>query len=289
LGTPASKNLKVKMKKSLYAVIFVVVIVVVAASCKSAKKIQTAITKTKTDTTQMILVDNAHADSIKVIHDLLNKLNKNRIANFKTFSAKVKVNYRDKEGEQPELTVFIRMQKDSIIWISVNATIFSYEALRVLVTPDSVKVLNKKDKIVQLRSVNYLRELVNLPFDFYTLQDFLLGNPIYLDSNVVSYKTNEQSITLMNVGVLFKHLLSITSGNYLLLHSKLDDADPLRNRTADLTYNGYKADNGVKFATERRVSVSEKGKLDIDMDFKQFGFNEILSYPFAIPKNFKSK
>lgn len=274
------------MKKSI---VFILMIVVLLVSCKSAKKIQTAITKTKTDTTQMIIVDNAHADSVAVIHDLMMKLNSNRIASFKTFSAKVKVNYRDKEGEQPELTVFVRMQKDSLIWISVNATIFSYEALRVLITPDSVKVLNKKDKIVQLRSVNYLKELVDLPFDFYTLQDFLLGNPIYLDSNVVSYKKNPQSITLMNVGVLFKHLLSITSGDYLLLHSKLDDVDPLRNRTADLTYTGYETSNGVKFATERRVSVSEKGKLDIDMDFKQYGFNEILSYPFSIPKNFKLK
>jgi hypothetical protein len=179
------------------------------------------------------------------------------------------------------------MQKDSIIWISVNATIFSYEALRVLITPDSVKVLNRRDKIVQLRSVNYLKDLVDLPFDFYTLQDLLLGNPIYLDSNVVSYKKNEQSITLMNVGPLFKHLLSITGGDYLLLHSKLDDADPLRNRTADLTYSGYENTNGVKFATERRISVSEKGKLDVDMNFKQYSFNETLSYAFNIPKNFK--
>ena len=265
------------------------ILIVLAASCKSAKKIQTAITKTKTDTSQMIIVDNSHADSVTVIHELLGKLNSNRIGNFKTFSAKVKVNYRDKEGEQPELTVFVRMQKDSVIWISVNATIFSYEALRVLVTPDSVKVQNKKDKIIQLRSVNYLKELVDLPFDFYTLQDFLLGNPIYLDSNVVSYKKNDQSITLMNVGSLFKHLLTITSGNYLLQHSKLDDVEALRNRTADLTYSGYETSNGVKFATERRVSVSEKSKLDIDMDFKQYSFNETLSYPFAIPKNFKHK
>ncbi|MEO5595514.1 MAG: DUF4292 domain-containing protein [Chitinophagaceae bacterium] len=264
-------------------------IIVLAASCKSAKKIQTAISKTKTDTTQMTIVDNSHADSIVVIHDLMNKINSNRIANFQTFSAKVKVDYRDKEGEQPELTVFIRMRKDSIIWISVNATIFSYEALRVLVTPDSVMVLNKKDKIVQLRSVNYLQELTNLPFDFHTLQDLLLGNPIYLDSNVVSYKKNDQSITLMNVGPLFKHLLAITNGNYLLQHSKLDDVDPLRNRTADLTYSGYQTTNGVKFATERRVSVSEKGKLDIDMNFKQYSFNETLSYPFSIPKNFKRR
>lgn len=271
--------------KNFIRIVFVFTIVW-AASCKSAKKIQTA-TKTKTDTTQMIIVDNSHADSIAVIHDLMKKLNSNRITDFKTFSAKIKVNYRDKEGEQPELTVFIRMQKDSIIWVSVNATIFSYEALRVLITPDSVRVLNKKDKIVQLRSVSYLKEITDLPFDFKTLQDLLIGNPIYLDSNVVSYKKNDQAITLMNIGPLFKNLLSITNGDFLLQHSKLDDADPLRNRTADLTYGGYQNTNGVKFATERRVSVSEKGKLDIDMNFKQYGFNEILSYPFSIPKNFK--
>jgi len=115
----------------------------------------------------------------------------------------------------------------------------------------------------------------------------LLGNPIYLDSNVVSYKKTDQYITLMNVGPLFKHLLAITNGDYLLQHSKLDDTDPLRNRTADLTYTGYEAANGVKFSTERRVSVSEKSKLDVDMNFKQYGFNETLSYPFSIPKNFK--
>ncbi len=269
------------------ASILLLVMVIMIAGCKSAKKIQTAITKTKTDTTQMIIVDNAHADSVLVIHDLMKKLNSNRIVNFTTFSAKIKVDYRDKEGEQPELTVFVHMRKDSIIWISVNATIFSYEALRVLITPDSVKVLNKKDKLAQVRSVSYLQDLTDLPFDFHTLQDFLLGNPIYLDSNVVSYKKTEQSITLMNVGPLFKHLLAITNGDYLLQHSKLDDVDPLRNRTADLTYTGYVDVNGVKFATERRVSVSEKSKLDVDMNFKQYSFNETLAYPFSIPKNYK--
>ena len=59
--------------------------VLMLASCKSAKKIQTAITKTKTDTTQMIIVDNAHADSVMVIRDLMMKLNSNRIVNFQDF------------------------------------------------------------------------------------------------------------------------------------------------------------------------------------------------------------
>jgi len=49
--------------------VLLLLIIVLAASCKSAKKIQTALTKTKADTTQMILVDNAHADSVAVIRD----------------------------------------------------------------------------------------------------------------------------------------------------------------------------------------------------------------------------
>jgi len=179
------------------------------------------------------------------------------------------------------------MEKDSLIWVSINATIFSYEALRVLVTPDSIKVVNKKDKIVQLRSIGYLQELTQLPFDFSALQDFLLGNPIYLDSNVVSYTKNESTIALMNIGSLFKHLITVSTGDCLLQHSKLDDVDPIRNRTGDLLYTDYENNNGVKFSTERRISLSEKSKLDIDINFKQYSFNETLSYPFPIPKNYK--
>ncbi|MBC7903926.1 MAG: DUF4292 domain-containing protein [Gemmatimonadaceae bacterium] len=267
------------------AILSLFLITLAAASCKSAKKIQSAITKK--DTAQVVRMDSSRLDSIAFIHRILAGVQKNRIDNFKTFSAKIKVDYKDKDGQQPELTVFVRMEKDSLIWVSINATIFSYEALRVLITPDSIKVLNKKDKIVQLRSVSYLKELTQLPFDFSTLQDFLLGNPIYLDSNVVSYRKTETSINLMSIGDRFKHLLSVSVNEFLLQHSKLDDADPIRNRTCDLTYTNYEQKYGFQFATMRRASIAEKSRLDIDMDFKQYSFNETLSYPFAIPKNYK--
>jgi hypothetical protein len=263
-----------------------ILIVLLIAGCKSTNKITTAITKK--DTIQRVITADSshHLDSVKYIHEVMGKLRKNRVE-VNTFSAKIKVNYTDKDGEQPELTVILRMQKDSAIWLSINATIFSYEAFRILITRDSVKVLNKRDKIVQYRSVNYLQELTQLPFDFSTLQDLFLGNPIYLDSNVVSYKTNDQTILLMNIGQLFKHLVTISNGDFLLLHSKLDDIDPIRNRTCDLTYGGYQNRNGINFATERRISVSEKSKLDINMDFKQYSFNETLDLKFPIPKNYK--
>jgi hypothetical protein len=264
------------------------VLIIAAASCKSTKKIQTAIAK-KDTTGRVVPVHDTHADSMSYIHDVLGRLKAHHI-DFRTLSAKIKVNYTDKDGEQPELTVILRMKKDSAIWVSINATIFSYEAFRLLITPDSIKLIDKRAKAVQFRSVSYLRELTQLPFDFYTVQDLLLGNPIYFDSTrVLSYKKNAQSVQLMSLGELFKHLMTISDGDNLLQHSKLDDIDPARNRTCDLTYSGYVNNNGLLFSTERQISVSEQSKLDVNMNFKQFSFNETLDFKFPIPKNYKRK
>ena len=268
--------------------IFLFVLIIAAASCKSAKKIQTAIAK-KDTTGHTAPVHDTRADSISYIRDVLSKLAANHI-DFKTFSAKMKVNYTDKDGEQPELTVNLRMQKDSMIWVSITATFLNLEVFRLLITPDSVKLIDKRAKVIQFRSVNYLRELTELPFDFYTVQDLIIGNPIYFDStHVLSYKKNIQSVQIMSVGQLFKHLMTISDGDNVLQHSKLDDADPARNRTCDLTYSGYVSSNGKLFSTERQISVSERSKLDVAMNFKQFSFNETLDFKFPIPKNYKRK
>jgi outer membrane lipoprotein-sorting protein len=63
--------------------------------------------------------------------------------------------------------------------------------------------------------------------------------------------------------------------------------DAIRARTAYLSYGDYQSKNGFHFSTHRKITVSEKSKLDIEMEFKQFDFNVDLSFPFTIPKNYK--
>ncbi|PWT74698.1 MAG: DUF4292 domain-containing protein [Bacteroidetes bacterium] len=258
-------------------------------SCRSTKKIQTAITKKDTTIQEKITAPDVDlkADSIRFIDDAFSRIHSNRI-DFKTFSAKVKVNYEGADGKNYEFNAFIRMEKDRVIWVSIIA-ILGIEGFRAIITPDSVKVLNKQDKIVQLRSVNYLKEIARLPFDFQTLQDLLVGNPVFLDSNILYYKRDENGLSFLSVGPLFKHYLTLNPNDYTLKHSKLDDVDVLRARTCDLTYGDYEKRDTLKFSTYRKISVAEKSKLDIQMSFKQFNFNEPLSFPFNIPKNYKRK
>jgi hypothetical protein len=254
-----------------------------AVACRSTKKIQTAISKK--DTTQIVRVDNAKFDSSSFINQVYKGVMNNYI-DFTTFSAKVKVDYRGGDGKNYDFNAFLRMRKDSVIWVSINAAL-GIEAFRIMITPDSVKVLNKLDKVAQLRSMDYLQEVTQLPFNFEALQELIIGNPIYLDSNVVSFRKEEAYVSLMSMGKLFKHYITVGAEDYLVNSSKLDDAEIGRSRTAVLTYGEYEQRENIRFATKRKISVAEKSKLDITLEFKQFNFNENLNYPFSVPKNYR--
>ncbi|HEY4936893.1 MAG TPA: DUF4292 domain-containing protein [Puia sp.] len=267
--------------------LFLIVLIGIAVtSCRSAKKITTAISKKdtalrKTDTAT---AEDLHADSLKYIQKLYSHIKSNTI-DCKTFSAKLKVHYEGTDGKDYEFNAFIRLQKDKMIWISINA-LLGIEAFRAVLTPDSVKVLNKLDKIYQLRSVSYLQEISHLPFDFNTLQSIVLGNPVYLDSNILFYRKDVQGISFLSIGLLFRNYLTLNN-DFSLKHSILDDVDQMKARSCDITYGDYEKVDTVLFSTYRKIVVSEKGILDVEMNFKNIRFNENLDYPFSIPKNYK--
>lgn len=270
--------------KYFFAIGFVALVTVFTA-CRSTKTIQTAIAKK--DTAQVVPIVDHRADSMLYIKQVWDTIRKNNISDYQTFSAKIKVDFEGNDGRR-SVNAFVRLKKDSVIWVNITAPL-GIDAFRVLITPDSVKMINKLNKTVQLRSVEYLQEVTKIPMKFSDLQNMLIGNPIFLDSNINSYKKDEKSISLMSIGALFKHLLTVNKDDYTLQHSKLDDVDAIRARTAYLSYSDYQVKNGVRFSTHRKITVSEKSKLDIELEFKQFDFNVDLNFPFNIPKNYKRK
>jgi len=206
---------------------------------------------------------------------------------YNTFSAKVKVDYSNQQGHQPNFTAHIRMKKDSVIWIDISGP-FGLGGFRVLITPDTVRIVNEQTHTYQIRTISYLQDVAEIPIDFKTLQDLLIGNLIFFDSTrITSYRQGAGSIFLLSTGNLFKNLVTLSNGDGRLMHSKLDDVDPTRSRTADLTYDDYVSKAGIMFPTTRSIGVSEKTQVDIELNFKQFDFNIPLSYPFYLSKKYK--
>lgn len=259
---------------------------VLVSSCRSTRKIQTAI-GAKKDTVETVRAVNPKEDSIRYIRETYRQLLANNIE-FETFSAKINTDYQGGDGKKYDVNLFVRMKKDSLIWVSVNGAL-GIEGMRVLINRDSVFILNKLDKEYQVRSISYLQEVAALPLNLHTVQQLIIGNPVFLDSNIISYSTNGSEVSLLNEGQWFRHLISMNNNDHVVLHSKLDDVNELRSRACFLTYSDYETDKGVKFSKNRSISVTEKTRLDVKLNFKQYAFNELLSYPFSVPKNYKRK
>ena len=248
-------------------------------SCTSSRQIQTG--NVKTDTA---LVGMTGEDSIAFIKNAYDSIQKNKI-DFNFFSAKINVNYKDAEDKEYNLNTFLRMKKDSLIWVSVNA-VFGIEAMRLLISKDSVKILDKQNKVYTARSISYLQEVSGLPLELQTMQDLLMGNVIFLEPGITAFNKAGSELSLLSIGYFFRNLAIFHATDYNILRSRLDNVDPQSNRSADLFYNNYVNKSGVKFSETRKIIINDTKKLLLDMEFKQFDFNEELTFPFSIPANY---
>ena len=273
--------------KKVVSIAFAALLLLGFSACRATKKIQQVIVKKDTvavvDTP--VLKVPTHEDTVRMANDVLANVEKKYIS-FNTFSAKIKVDYSNSKGRQPDFVANVRMLKDSVIWISLSNDI-GIEGIRVLITKDSIKMLDKLANTYQVRPLSHIQELAQIPFTFSDLQNILVGNPIFFSKDsITSYSNSSNGYSILSYTTLFKNLLTIAA-DYSVTKSKLDDNDPTLNRTCDLIYNDYENKTGMFFSTQRQITISQRNKLEVQLRFKDYKFNEELTYPFSVPKKFK--
>ncbi len=260
--------------------------VAMLSGCRSTKKLQSSVTNKEAVFTH--LLNPLESDSASLVRDLFERVAHNTIA-FNTFAGKIKVDYKDSRQRKYDFNAFVRIQKDSAIWVSISAML-GLEAFRVLITPDSVKIINRLDNYYQVHTTDYIREITQLPADFYVLQDILVGNPLFIDTtNVLFYKETAQHVAVSTLGAYFKHLLTLRKEDFAITHSKLDDTDVIRNRTADFSFESIATVQDRLFSHNRKIVITEKNRIDIVLDYKQAEFDKSLNFPFNIPRHYTRK
>lgn len=220
--------------------------------------------------------------------DLHTILQSNHI-DFTTFSAKIDVEAQDDKGKKPGITATFRMIKDSAIWVSLAATFLSIEVYRIYISRDSIVLLNKQDKTADIRPISYLQEISNIPLSLSDLQNLIIGNPIFLDTNSASLLMKGDSLVVKSAGQQVMNLITYEVRNSLLLRSIIHDLDAGANRSAQLDYSDYRPYSDFYFSEKRKILAVDEKTLDIQLDFKQYEFNKPLSVAFSIPKNYKKK
>ncbi|GHV61405.1 hypothetical protein FACS1894195_1880 [Bacteroidia bacterium] len=69
----------------------------------------------------------------------------------------------------------LKIKKDEFIWLSVSIPPFGIEVARMLITPDSVKVLDQINKEFLETDFSYLSKTIGFPLNFKVLQNVLSG------------------------------------------------------------------------------------------------------------------
>ncbi len=93
---------------------------------------------------------------------------------FDYFNAKTKVKYH--EGDKRiNGTAHIRIKKDSIIWISLSPSV-GIEVTRIMITPDTVLIINRLDKIFYKFGFEEVSKYFSFNVNFSIIQGILLGN-----------------------------------------------------------------------------------------------------------------
>ena len=204
--------------------------------------------------------------------------------NFTTFYGRAKANFSSPEASG-NATVYIKMQKDSIIWLSITGPL-NVEGARVLITPDSVKIMNKQENSVLISSIDHLQRLTKLPLTFKDFQNIILGRPVLNDNTNLDYQFKKDSITVTATSELLKSIYSFTKSNFLLGQSNFETANDPEVTSANIFYNNYDSVNNINFSASRDIAISGSSPANLRVNFKEYNFNQPQTFLFRISKNY---
>lgn len=94
---------------------------------------------------------------------------------FEWLTAKVTIDAEGNGKKYDNLSGQIRMRRDSLLWLSVTATM-GVEVMRAKVSTDSVWIVNRMDKTHLVESIDTLGATFGLPLSLQLVQTLLLDN-----------------------------------------------------------------------------------------------------------------
>jgi hypothetical protein len=272
-----------KMKQLLF-----LLIIVLLAACTTSKKVQViqdALSKKDTTSVQVI-AEKTKVDSSEIVRQIVEKIATTKLS-FNTMNARVKLDY-ESVNNSDAFIANISIEKGKSIYITVRGAM-GVIGLKAIITKDSVFLLYPLKKKVELHPLSYIQDVVKIPFTYNTLEDLIVGNPIFMeDASIVNYKMNANKLQVGMSGKLFKNLLTLSEDNIKVLHLKLDDIDINQHRTCDITYSNHNPLQN-QFPENRDIAIASQSRLEIHMEMKDYSFNEPLKYTFVIPKSGKRR
>ncbi|WP_040626221.1 DUF4292 domain-containing protein [Mucilaginibacter paludis] len=276
------------MKKSISNKLVMLCCLLVLFSCKAKKKLvaerkadttavstDTATSTVAKTTSAATTIDNLKLEKLKTI--------RSKQVDFNTFSGKAQAKL-DINGDSHDVTMNVRIKKDHQIWVSITA-VLGIEVARALITPDSIKLMNKLEATYLKKPFSYVYTYTSRQINYKTLESLLIGNAVpELINDGAALKPGNGNIEV--------------SGNLQELVYKLILGPDLRvsqtNMSNSLAGQSLQVDNSMFVQTSNRVlpsqininSVSQQKKIQVNLHYNKADFDLPVDFPYAVPGRF---
>jgi outer membrane lipoprotein-sorting protein len=222
-------------------------------------------------------------DTTATIDPVIYKLAANQ-RDFKTLSARIRMTWNDGEAEQ-EFNANVRIQKDSLIWMSMG--LMGMEGMRLLITRDSVRIINKLANEYSVRDFNFMKTWLTLPVNFGMLQQIIAGGriPIEEKAAITGHPADSLTLVYLESDKMYEEIWVDTThytAKKILLKDKLVKQD------MEITFDAYNYTEAKPFSYQRSIVIHRDGTTaTLHMDFMKVSFDEALSYPFEVSEKIK--
>ena len=216
--------------------------------------------------------------------------------NFDKLSAKIEVS-TDIDGKKQSFTANIRMKKDSILWVSVSPFL-GIEVMRIVLTQDSTKILNRLENTYFLSDNNYLKTLLKADVDFNMLQAVIMGNDFpHFESKIFDVKRKDDSYCLEvknrtklkniynNSNLAINQDIYLDTATYKIIKNNFRDKE--ENYKFELVYSNFKTIEKQLFPYKFDCKIVTGNKSSVfAVEYSKINMNINLTYPFAIPDKY---
>ena len=233
------------------------------------------------------------------VQGLLDSLEKNSFRP-RWMSAKASVT-TIQEGNETSFNISLRYKKDSVIWVSISP-LLGIEVARVMVTPDSVKLLDRLHGNYQSSSFDAINKLLQMKVDFSIVQSILLGNFFAYKKSETKFNSVFLEDKYYILSSLTKHKLKrsleekdpnkaviedvyVNESNFRVMRLQVEDQKI--NKTLNTEYSDFRNTDAGLFPFKSSTKITAEKNFEIQIEFGKVTVGETQEFPFNIPDSYE--
>ncbi len=213
---------------------------------------------------------------------VINTVNAN-VNTFSFYQARAKAKYKD-DKQKIDLDVTLVMEKDQYIWMSVTA-ILGIEVARVLITQDSVKILDRLHRKCIVTDFGYIQRMSNVPLKLHNLQNLIVGNTIFGNSVQKSVVDTILGALSISTQINTQKQTTTYNANYKVNRSLI--AEQNQSRQLNITYPNYSSFGQNVLPNAININIRAEKNIECNFELSNFVFDKKREFQFTVPSGYE--